>query len=130
MQAWPPQREGEPSNDQDDGELAEVGIAAEEGLLALAVLPDLNGIVPEHDEGQAEAEAIPSVAQGISGEHGGSSTKQNGHRQQWHHEAAIARNTSACQHHELQPGFFVTLLRLPWFGYLLRIYSKQQRFPY
>ena len=32
MQAWPPQREGEPSDDQDDGELAEVGVSLYKGF--------------------------------------------------------------------------------------------------
>ena len=75
-----PQWEGEPSHDQDNGKLPEVRVSTEERLFSLAVLLDLQSIVVEHDAGQAQAEAVPSKAQGVPGEHGRRPAKEDGHR--------------------------------------------------
>ena len=48
-----PHREREPGDDQEDRELAVVGVTMEKRLLTLAVLLNLKGIVEEHDAGQA-----------------------------------------------------------------------------
>mmetsp|Transcript_75774 Transcript_75774/g.181164 ORF Transcript_75774/g.181164 Transcript_75774/m.181164 type:complete len:262 (-) Transcript_75774:129-914(-) len=97
-----PNRERKPSDDQQDGELAKVGVSLKPRLLALAVLFDLQSVVEEHDEGQDQTKAIPSKAQRVSCEHGGSATKEHRHREEWHHEAPVAGNAGACQDHQLQ----------------------------
>ena len=59
IQETEPQWEGDPCDDQQQGELAEIGVSNEGTLFTLTVLTDLQDVVVEHDGCQAQAESIP-----------------------------------------------------------------------